>query len=446
MHAQVRRPWLVPAVMIAGFLIRIAALPFPGTGDVRIWKAWAYSGATMGVSRLYGTGGSPASVSQYHLLHFGDFEAIADYPPLSLYELEIAGSAYQYAAGGSFPDTAALTMTIKAVPVVFEAALCALLFVVLRRAAGEWPARWAVIAYWLNPAAIVNASFGGYLDALFVLPAVGALMAAMAGWPALAGGLIAASVLTKPQGIFIVPAVAIALWNSGQPSERWPRMTVAGLGAVVVSAAIAAPIVAAGAWWNMVHGVVSQTNETYLSMEGYNFWWLAGHFLWVAYAWQCGLDAWAVVVGPVARIPFIRAAAHGLPFLRAAGTMLALAGIGWGVSIGRRARDLSLVAAVGAFSVHAYAVLGAQVHENHLFAAMPLLVIAAASRRRYMPVLAGVSVFLALSMLFYIFAAEEGRWVLSRSLTLLDTTLLLAVFNCGLFVWHGAVLRAEARA
>jgi hypothetical protein len=48
-------------------------------------------------------------------------------------------------------------------------------------------------------------------------------------------------------------------------------------------------------------------------------------------------------------------------------------------------------------------------------------------------------------MLFYIFSEEEGRWVLSRSLTWLDTTLLLAVFNCGLFVWHGAVLRAEAR-
>jgi hypothetical protein len=221
---------------------------------------------------------------------------------------------------------------------------------------------------------------------------------------------------------------------------------VAGLAAAVVSAAIAAPFVAAGAWWNMVHGVVSQTNETYLSMEGYNFWWMAGHFLWVGYAWQRGLDAWAVLVGPVARIPFVRAAAHGLPFLRVAGTMLALAGIGWGVSVGRRARDLSLVAAVGAFSVHAYAVLGAQVHENHLFAAMPLLVIAAATRRRYAHVLAGVSVFLTLSMLFYIFGREEGHWVLSRSMTLLDSTLLLAVFNCGLFVWHGAVLRAEARA
>jgi hypothetical protein len=448
LQADVRRPaeagGYVLAALIVGLLIRVAALSFPGTGDVTIWKTWAYNAATIGTSRLYGVGGSTAAPSQYQLLRFGDFEAIADYPPLSLYALGIAGSMYQRAAGSSFPDTAALTMTIKAVPVVFEAALCVLLFVVLRRTAGDAPALWAVVAYWLNPAAIINASFGGYLDALFVLPAVGSLMCATAGRPLLAGGLIAASVLTKPQGIFIVPAVAIALWNSGQPGARCRRMTMAGLGAGVVVVAIAAPFLAAGAWWNMVHGVGSQANEIYLSMEGYNFWWMAGHFLWVAYAWQRGLDAWAVFVGPVTRIPFVRAAAHGLPFLRVAGTLLALAGIAWGISIGRRARDLSLVAAVGAFSVHAYAVLGAQVHENHLFAAMPLLVIAAATRRRYVPVLAGVSAFLALSMLFYIFSDQEGRWLLSRSFTLLDTTLLLAVFNCGLFVWHGAVLRAEA--
>jgi hypothetical protein len=445
MHTEAGRRWLVALVLAAGILVRVAALPFPGTGDVRIWKVWTYNAATIGVSRMYGVGGTFETPSPYRLLRFGALEAIADYPPLSLYELGIAGSAYQRAAGGSFPDTTALTISIKAVPVVFDAALCALLFVSLRRVAGDVSAWWAVVAYWLNPAAIINASFGGYLDALFVLPAVGSLIAATAGWPALAGGLIAASVLTKPQGIFVVPAVAIAVWRAGAPSGRRSRLIAAAAGAALVSAIVMAPFVAAGSWWNMVHGVGSQANEIYLSMEGYNFWWMAGHFLWVAYGWQRGLDAWAVFVGPVTRIPFVRAAAHGLPFLRVAGMMLALAGIGWGVWIGRRARELSLVAAVGAFSVHAYAVLGSQVHENHLFAAMPMLVIAAAARRRFVPVLAGVSTFLALSMLFYIFGDEEGRWVLSRSFTLLDTTLLLAVLNCTLLAWHGAVLRAETR-
>jgi hypothetical protein len=431
--------------LAVGAIVRAAALPLAGTGDVLIWKTWSYNAAVNGAGRLYGVGATSEEPSQYHLLRFDGFEAIADYPPLALEELGLVGRAYGYATNGHFPNTRALTVVIKALPVAFEIGLVGLLFLAVRRTSGESAARWAAVGYWLNPAAIISASVGGYLDTLFVLPAAGSLVAAVGGWPAISGGLIAASVLTKPQGIFIVPAVIVALWNAGDPADRRSRMTAALGGAVLVSAAIVAPVVAAGAWWNMVHGLRSQTNEIYVSMEGYNVWWIAGHFMWVAYAWQRSLSAWSVFTAPVIRIPFVRAAAHGLPDLRVVGTMLATAGILWGAWIGRRARDLSLVAAVGAFSVHAYAVLGAQVHENHLFAALPLLIIAAAARRRFVPILSGVSAFLALSMIFYILSDEEGPIVLSRTLTLVDTTLLLAVLNCVLLVWHAKVLQAEAR-
>ncbi len=428
-----------------GLLLRLAALPYPGTGDVMIWKVWAYSGAVVGTSRMYGVGGTSEVPSQYHMLR-----SALSRPSPTIRRWRCTSWAPRRAYTGPrrsnrWENSAAFTVFIKSIPVVFEAALCALLFVALRRTAGDDAARWAVVVYWLNPAAIINASFGGYLDPLFVLPAVGALMAATAGRPMLAGCLIAASILTKPQGIFIVPAVMLALWNAAESGARHRRIVAGAAGAILVSGAVIAPYVTAGAWWNMVHGISSQATEIFVSMDGYNFWWIAGHAMWVAYAWQRGLDAWAVFMAPVERIPFVRAAAHGLPFLRVAGTMLALAGIGWGLWIGRRARDLPLVAAVAAFSVHAYVTLGAQVHENHLFAAMPLLVVAAATRRRFAPILAGVSAFLALSMVFYMFGAEESQRPLSRSLTLVDTTLLLAVFNCGLFVWHALVLRSEAR-
>ncbi len=431
--------------LAVGAIVRAAALPLDGTGDVAAWKTWSYSAATEGASRLYGVGATSEEPTQYHLIRFHNDQAMVDYPPLVLYELGIAGSLYARATDSRFPDTTALTVVIKAVPVVFECGLVTLFVIVLRRKFGDAAAGWAVVAYWLNPAAIINASLGGYLDALFVLPAVGSLMAATSGSPALAGGLIAASVLTKHQGVFIVPAVMVALWNAGDPGRRPWRLATAAVGAAVVSAVVVGPFIAAGAWWNMVHGITAQAKEFEVSMEGYNFWWIAGHFLWTAYAWQRGLSVWPVFTGPVARVGFDRAAAHGLPYLRVIGTMLAAAGILWGAWVGRRARDLSLVAAVGAFSVHAFAVLGAQVHENHLFAAMPLLVVAAAKRKRFVPILVGVSAFLSLSMSFYMFSGEEGRIVLSRTLTLVDTTLLLAVFNCVLFVWHAKVLQAEAR-
>ena len=120
-------------------------------------------------------------------------------------------------------------------------------------------------------------------------------------------------------------------------------------------------------------------------------------------------------------------------------------GIGWGIWIGRRARDLSLLAAVAAFSMHASATLGPQVHESNLFAALPLLVLAAATRRRFVSILAGVTVVLALSMSFYYFTGDEASIALwSRTVTFIDATLLIAIGNCVLLAWHAVVLRDEA--
>ena len=119
----------------------------------------------------------------------------------------------------------------------------------------------------------------------------------------------------------------------------------------------------------------------------------------------------------------------------------------------RESRSLSIVNevantgygdAVGAFSVHAYAAVGPQVHENHLFAALPLLVLAAAARPRFVPILAGVSFVLASSMAFYMFSGEEATIRLfPRTLTFIDATLVIAAVNCALLVWHAAVLREE---
>ncbi len=63
------------------------------------------------------------------MLHFGALEAIADYPPLALYELGAAARVYGAATSNRWEDSAAFTVFIKSIPVAFEAALCALLFV-----------------------------------------------------------------------------------------------------------------------------------------------------------------------------------------------------------------------------------------------------------------------------------------------------------------------------
>jgi hypothetical protein len=105
--------------------------------------------------------------------------------------------------------------------------------------------------------------------------------------------------------------------------------------------------------------------------------------------------------------------------------------------------DVWLLAGVAAFLVHAYATLSAQVHENHLFAAVPLLVLASAGRRAFWPICLGVSAVVALNLnLFYGFGDGIG-FALPRAITIVDLTVIVALVNCSLLVWHAAVLKNQ---
>src|SRR5262249_2615176 len=84
-----------------------------------------------------------------------------------------------------------------------------------------------------------------------------------------------------------------------------------------------------------------------------------------------------------------------------------------------------------------------QVHENHLFAAVPLLVIAAAGRRRLVPVLAVVTAIVALNLNLFYGISEDVGYAVPRSVTIVDFTVVLAAINCAALVWHGMVFRRE---
>src|SRR5215831_19329209 len=191
------RGWLV-AALIAGTVIRLVALPLPGTHDTVAWKIWSYNAAREGVSRLYGVGGTPP---EHRVISFLNAETTVNYPPLALYELGWAGRVYRWFNHGRFPNTTPLFIAIKAPAAIADAGFAVLLFVVVRRRIGETAARWATIAYWLNPGVILNGVVLGYLDPQYALPAAASLIAATEGWFVTAGALAAAAVLTKPQAI-----------------------------------------------------------------------------------------------------------------------------------------------------------------------------------------------------------------------------------------------------
>ena len=301
-------------------------------------------------------------------------------------------------------------------------------------------ARRSALAVWLNPATILIGSVLGYMDPLFALPAVAALVTAVNGWPTLAGALIAAAGLTKPQAIFVAPAVALAIWNVGDRRDAWRRSAAASGGATMVAVAAIGPIVAHGAFWNMIWGLGSLTRDAFLSGNACNLWWLSDYLRHVTSSMH-SMSVWAAAMQPAELEPILPAVKLD-PF-RVVGLMLTFVASGWAIRQARRARDLWLLSAVGAFLVHAYATLAVSVHENHLFAAVPLLALASAGRPRFVPIFMTVSAIMALNLnLFYGIGSEMG-YAIPRGITILDATVVLAMVNCATFVWHATVLKGE---
>ena len=415
---------LAVAALIAGALIRIAILPISVPAVDAPWRAWSYHAATRGPWNLYGPRG--------HTVRFGDLDEAVVYPPLALDELAIVGRAHLALNGGRFDDGVALTRTIKGAVVLLDGALATLIFLVVRRAAGPSRAWWAALAYWLNPAVLMITTLG-YIDVFLAIPATGALIAASYGRPWLSGALFTAAVMTKPQGVFVAPAAALALWNAAGGHGRIERLVAAATAAAIAAAAIVAPLIAAGTTFSMLRSVAVLAGHNALSALAFNVWWIVGYLLQAAAAGEQGLRA-ALHVQPE-MMTHAQAMARGFPHPRSVGLLVMGAAVLWGLKTAIRARDLGLHAALAAFIVDAYFTLSVQVHENHFFLLTPLLVLAAALRREFAPVLAALSVTLALNLYFVYGLYGDGAPDLSVSLTGIDPTVLLSVVNCLLFGW-----------
>src|SRR5712692_1307850 len=429
---------LFSAALLAGIIVRVAALPLPGTHDTVPWKVWSYNASREGVSRLYGVGGSPP---ERRVLSYLGAEATADYPPLTLYELGLVGRAYRLVMHGQFPNTTALHVALKSPALLADSGFALLLYFVVRRRVGEAAARWATIAYWLNPGVVLDGAMLAYLDPQFVLPIGASLVAASSGWPATAGALGAVALLTKPQAAVLGPAVAVAVWNGAEDGAR--ALAAAAGAALLVAALAAGPIVAAGGGPNLLQAMGRFGAHDMLSGNACNLWWIVGYAVRVQYTIQ-DYGLWGALSRQTQILQISRFMEVGYPNPRPIGAVLVLAVMAWAVWTARHSKDLWLTAALGAFLVHAYATLSAQVHENHLFAAVPLLAIAAAGRPRFVPILVTLSAIVALNLNLFYGISEDLGYAIPRTLTVIDLSVVVSVVNCAALVWHGAVFRREA--
>lgn len=429
--------WLV-VLLIAGAMARVAVLPLGGTSDVVTQKLWSFGAAT-DVTGIYGVGGDP---TERRLIHWHDVHGPVDYPPLAILELAPVGRTY-IAIDPEYRDSTLLTILIKIPGLIVEALFVVLLLTWGRRLLGSPAAEWAAMAFWINPAIWFTGSGLGYVDAQAAVPAALALLAATTNRPGAAGALMAIAAGTKPQTVFFLPIVAAIILGGRRPLG-WRPLGRAALWGALTSALIVAPFVLRGATANMLQGVSRLLYHDMLSAQAPNLGWIA---TWALRVWHAAPEiGWYEALTLKIRIlQLSRALALGYPDPRPIATALTLGAVGLAAWRASRGVSRPLAAALAAWAVYAYTILGVPVHENHFYAAVPVFTLAAAETRSLRAVYWVASGIFALNI--YLFYGLGQHWppVIDRTWTVIDLTVLLAVANVGVFIWATKKTWAEGR-
>ena len=91
------------------------------------------------------------------------------------------------------------------------------------------------------------------------------------------------------------------------------------------------------------------------------------------------------------------------------------------------------------------AVWAAQVHENHLALALPFAALALVNGTRARWIYAGLSVVVLLNPVLFYGAGADMPTLVSRRITGIDATVVLAAVNVALWVWHTRVFAQASR-
>ncbi|MDQ2806292.1 MAG: hypothetical protein M3Z04_05145 [Chloroflexota bacterium] len=466
------RPALVVGLLLLGLALRLPGLSLLGTGDVPVWKVWAYTVATHGLAQVYPIAGRrqiPALtlhnldlVRQGVLLagnnSYNRVSVPTDYPPAMPAVLGGIGWLYRGLIAPDFADRPAFNVLLKTPLVLADALAAWLLFALVRRRSGpERPAlAWiTALAYWCNPTVILAGSVLGYLDALFILPLLGALAALVldrfgVGWAA--WGL---AWMLKLQGAFVGPALAIL-----SLPRSLPRLLGYGTAALAVIGLCWSPFLAGGTALGVVAGLRVNTQEDYLSANQANLWWL-----W-SYVWEWHAEG----KGPGVRVAIVPSSLirdRGVADLDAWGEGLFLAfvvitGLIW--AWGRRGHpagaplglpDVALLP----LQLYAATMLLPSIHENHLLPALPLVLalaglaaagVAPALTRPLAILYSLLTVIVGLNLLLFYGFGKGVPAPLPRLIAGFDSTVALAAANVLLFavtvaVWSVGMVRQGRR-
>jgi len=419
-----------------GLVVRLAALGLWGTFDTEVQKAWSARAATAGLADIYGPpdrelfaaareqGGAWLAALTLPVpkttFRWGTADYFVDYPPGSVLVLAAAGRLYGFVAPG-LPNRRLFNAAINLAPLLASLAIV----ILLRRSAEGGLGDKRALLFWLNPAVYLAAPVLGYQDPIFAAVALAAVLALMRGRHVTATALVAASALVKPQGVLLLPVLAVVVLREARP-RVWIQSALAGVATVAV---ILVPWWTSGYLLSALDGFRRPLSQGTLAPLGLNIWWIAG------YAMRWAREGpWPLA--QIVPIDAFRDWAGFDPRLVSRGFLAAatLANV-WLLARAPR-DDRRMIPLAAILQVHAYALLGTSVHENHTFLAAALAPLLFGVWPHAAGLLAGTSAFLFASLYL---TAGFGRRISSqagieslRAAFGLDLTVLVALAHVAL--------------
>lgn len=333
---------------VLGVALRFALSPSNGY-DLKDYKIWEAQIGTVGLGHAYSMSGPDIP-----------------YPPLYLYLLRLL--AFFYAPPLPVDYTNAFFSVVMKTPIILLDLLIGLvIFVVVNRLQPKVEnACLAAAAYMLNPGVIFDTGYWGSFNSLLGLFALVSVAALVLGWGELSMVMLLLAVLVKPQAMTIVPIVLLLVFT------RYGLKTVlrGGVLALCMAALIGLPFLAAGTLPVALGKTIGDYVGYYpfVSLNAHNPWWLLSLMFGTARL----PDNQALVMGLTLR--HLGLALFGLCIL--AITLFSARAYRRGLTLRSQGNNWLPFEAAGLACI-AFFALSTEVHENHLYLAVPFLAVVA---------------------------------------------------------------------
>jgi Gpi18-like mannosyltransferase len=386
-----RETLIVAVLLLAAFAVRLLLFPLQGyQNDMGTFSYWFNTAATQGIRPFY----------TYVMANVG----WVDYPPFNVYIFYVFGSLAR-----AF-STVDMSFFVKLAPTIFDVATSALIYLFVRKQLTFKQSLITTALYAFNPAIIYNVAVWGQFDAIYTFFLLLSVTLAIKRKPEASAVIFAIGLLTKPQGIALLPLIAVLIFKK-DGLKRFATSIVAFIVTIFV-------VILPFEWTNPVKFLSdiyfgAYGGYKYTSINAFNFWGLFG--LWIP-------DGNLYILGWALFAAF------------AALTLLVF----WK----RYKVSGDFLAIYAAFLLFfAFFMLPTRIHERYLFPAISMLVLLVPFAKKVRVLYAALTATLFVNQAYVLYYLNMNAFIPSGDLVVIA----ISVINLIMFLYASALLLGELR-